>query len=133
MAAAEGNKHAEKWTKEATLELLDKAAASINGKCYFLSEVAVAVDQYPELFTYLAEKFSEDTDVFQAIKRLYAKCEATITRKTADGDIVPSLGIFILKSYHSLVETSKVQQEVSGGMNITWHEERTYEADPKTD
>lgn len=126
MAAEKGNKHAEKWTKQATLELLAKAAQAIGDKCYFLSEVAVAVNQYPQLFSFLAEKFDDDADVFEAIKALYAKCEAMITRKTADGDIVPSLGIFILKAYHNLIEVSKVQQEMSGSMGMTWNEVKNY-------
>ena len=29
--------------------------------------------------------------------------------KTAKGDIVPALGIFVLKAYHGLIETSKQQ------------------------
>lgn len=128
MAAEAGNKYAEKWTKKAALALLQKAGEAISPECYFLSEVAVAVDEYPELFSYLAEKFKDDADVFQAIKRLYAKCEATITRKTADGDIVPSLGIFILKAYHNLIEVSKVQQEMSGEMGLTWNETKNYQS-----
>lgn len=118
MAAAKDNKYAETWTKEATIDLLQRATEAIGAKCYFLSEVADAVEEYPDLFRYLAKKFEEDTDVFRAIKRLYTKCEATITRKTAEGDIVPSLGIFILKAYHDLVETSKVQQEHSGEVGV---------------
>lgn len=114
MAAPLGNRYTEKWTKEKTLELLERAFDSVNDQCYFLSEVTVAVGEYVELWSYLTEKFRDEPEVFQAIKRLYSKVESIITRKTADGDIVPALGIFILKSYHNLVETSRVQQEVSG-------------------
>jgi hypothetical protein len=60
------------------------------------------------------EKFKEDEEVFDAIKRMYNKCEAIVVKKTAKGDIIPSLGIFILKAYHDLIETSKVNQEVTG-------------------
>ena len=39
------------------------------------------------------------------------KCESIVVRKTASGDINVALGIFILKSYHGLIETSKLQHE----------------------
>lgn len=130
MAAEIGNKLAEKWTKEAAIELLDRSLASITDNCYFLSEVCVAVDEYPDLFTYLAKKFEEDEDVFRAIKRLYIKCESVITRKTANGEIVPSLGIFILKAYHNLMETSKVQSEHSGSVNVPVPQVTVYNTAP---
>jgi hypothetical protein len=132
MAAEKGNKYAEKWTKDATIELIENCQASIKDDCYFLSEVAVAVDQYPELFTYLIQKFEDDADVFQAIKRLYAKVESLITRKTADGKINVALGIFILKSYHNLIETSKLQSEHSGSVGLTWNETKTYDPNQET-
>ena len=34
-----------------------------------------------------------------------------MVKKTAEGKINVALGIFILKSYHSLIETSKMQLE----------------------
>lgn len=112
MAAEQGNKYAEKWTLEETLALLERCYESVSNECYFLSEVADKVEEYPDLFKYLTRKFEDSEQVFRAIKRLYTKCEKIITRKTADGEIVPALGIFILKAYHELVETSKVQNEV---------------------
>jgi hypothetical protein len=131
MAAEEDNKYAEKWTEQATLELLDRCHKAICDDCYFLSEVADAVEEYPDLFKYLARKFEGNEQVFRAIKRLYVKCEKIITRKTAEGKIVPSLGIFILKAYHELVETSKVQSEHSGSMGLTWNEVKNYGANPE--
>jgi hypothetical protein len=114
MAAEQGNKYAETITKEVALELAQKALAAINDNCYFLSEVAEKCETYRTKFNYVLEKFKEDEEVFDAIKRMYNKCEAIVVKKTAKGDIVPSLGIFILKAYHDLIETSKLNQEVTG-------------------
>lgn len=111
MAAEQGNKYAETITKEAALALANKALSAINDDCYFLSDVAEKCETYRTKFNYILDKFSDDPDVFDTIKRMYNKCESIVVKKTADGKIVPSLGIFILKSYHELVETSKVQQE----------------------
>jgi hypothetical protein len=126
MAAETGNKYAETITREDALSLLTKALSIIGDDCYFLSDVAEQCETYRTKFNYLAEKFAEDREVFDTIKRIYNKCESIVVKKTAKGDIVPSLGIFILKAYHELIETSKVQQEHSGAIPITLNETKTY-------
>jgi len=111
MAAPIGSKHAEYLTKEVALSILDKAESVISEDCYFLSDVAVKCDTYREQFNYIAKKFKDDHVIFNTIKRLTNKCESIVVKKTAEGDINVALGIFILKSYHSLIETSKMQME----------------------
>jgi len=106
-----GNTNAEYLTEEVALQILDKAHSVINDKCYFLSDVADKCDTYREQFNYIAKKFKNNHIVFNTIKRLTNKCESIVVRKTAEGDINVALGIFILKSYHSLIETSKMQLE----------------------
>lgn len=117
------NKLAEKWTQPVTLELVQKALATINDECYSLSDVAERCGVYRELFFYLMDKFNDDEDVFNTIKRVYNKCESIVVNKTAKGEIVPALGIFILKSYHGLFETSKLNTEHSGELKtgVTVH------------
>lgn len=114
MPAPEGNKNAEKWTLDKTRELVKKAFESIDQSCYFISSVAEKCETYRELFEYLLKKFNDDDFVFSTIKRIYNKCESIVAEKTAKGDITPALGIFILKSYHGLIETSKLNTEHSG-------------------
>jgi hypothetical protein len=120
MAAPAGNKFAEKWTRDKALELARSAYDMVSGSCYFISEVADKCDTYRDFFTYILEKFNDDEEVFRTIKKMQNKCESIIARKTAAGDIVPSLGIFILKSYHGLTETSKYEHKVDGAaINVT--------------
>lgn len=109
MAAPLNNNNAGKWTVEDARELCQKALDAISTDCFYMSKVADKVDAYPQLFMYLAEKYGNDEIVFLTIKKMYNRCEAIITEKTGNGDIVPSLGIFILKAYHGLVETSRQQ------------------------
>jgi len=111
MPAPENNKHAEYLTEEVALSILDKANEVINDECYFLSDVAVKCDTYREQFNYIAKKFKHNHVVFNTIKKLTNKCESIVVKKTAEGKINVALGIFILKSYHSLIETSKMQLE----------------------
>ena len=114
MAAPIGNKFAEKWTRDKALELAEKAYDTVSNECYFISDVADRCDTYRDFFTYILKKFAEDEDVFRIIKKMQNKCESIIANKTAAGDIVPSLGIFILKAYHGLTETSKQEIDISG-------------------
>lgn len=111
MAGTKDNKNAEWLTRDEALSILDKANSVISNKCYFLSSVAVECDTYREQFNYIAKKFKKDKIVFNTIKRLTNKCEAIVAQKTADGDINVALGIFVLKAYHGLIETSKMQHE----------------------
>jgi len=105
------NKNSEWISKEYALSLITMANSVIGDDCYLLSEVAVECDTYREQFTYIGKKFRNDKDVYWAIKKLTNRCEAIVARKTANSEINTALGIFILKSYHSLIETSKLQHE----------------------
>lgn len=111
MSYNEGNKHAEWLTKDEALSIIDRALGVISNKCYLLSSVADKADTYRDQFRYIAKKFKDDRDVFRKVKKLTNKCESIVAEKTADGDINVALGIFILKSYHGLIETSKIQHE----------------------
>ena len=111
MPGTKGNKNAEWLTREEALSILDKANSVISNNCYFLSEVAVKCDTYRTQFNYIADKFKNDRVVFDSIKKMTNKCESIVVRQTADGDINVALGIFVLKAYHSLIETSKFQHE----------------------
>lgn len=108
--AQENNKNAEKVTLDEAIKLAELAYSKISDDCYFLSKLADECDTYREKFTYILEKFNDNDVVFRTIKKIYNKCEAIVMEKTAEGEIVPSLGIFVLKAYHGLMETSK--QEV---------------------
>ena len=111
MPAPKENTNAEYLTEDVALEILEKANDIISNNCYFLSDVADKCGTYREQFNYIAKKFKNNHVVFNTIKRMTNKCESIVVKKTAEGDINVALGIFILKSYHSLIETSKLQHE----------------------
>lgn len=111
MSAETGNKYAEWLTEEEALNIIEKANEVINENCYFISDVADKCGTYREQFNYIAKKFKDNKQVFNTIKRLTNKCESIVVNKTAKGEINTALGIFILKSYHNLIETSKTQLE----------------------
>jgi len=109
MAAPKGNNNAEKVTLEEAIKLSELAYSKINDECYFLSDLAEQCDTYRQKFEYILEKYNNNEIVFNTIKKIYNKCESIVMKKTAKGDIIPSLGIFVLKAYHGLMETSKQQ------------------------
>jgi hypothetical protein len=109
MGGTLGNNNAEKVTLEDAIELAELAYSKISDDCYFLSKLADECGTYREKFAYILEKFNNNDVVFRTIKKIYNKCESIVMEKTASGDIVPSLGIFVLKAYHGLMETSKQQ------------------------
>lgn len=112
MAAAKENKYAETITREVALKLANKALSIINDDCFFLSEVAERCGTYRHKFPYILQKFNEDDEIKDIIERMYNKCESIVVRQTAKGKINVALGIFILKSYHGLMETNIVKSEL---------------------
>lgn len=107
MAAAEGNKNAEKVTLEEAIKLSELAYSKISNKCFFLSSLADKCGTYRQKFEYVLEKHGDNEIVFNTIKKIYNKCESIVMEKTSSGDITPALGIFVLKAYHGLMEQSK--------------------------
>ncbi len=124
MAAEQGNKYAEKITLEEARHLAVLALNTVSNNCFYLSSVADKCDTYRQKFEYILKKFNDDEQVFNTIKKLYNKCESIVMEKTGNGDITPALGIFVLKAYHGLMETSKVEQ--TGDLSLTWQENKTY-------
>lgn len=120
MAAAKGNTNAEKVTLEEAIELAELAYSKISDDCYFLSALADECDTYRQKFEYILEKYNDNKIVFNTIKKIYNKCESIVMKKTAEGDIAQALGIFVLKAYHGLMETSKQQLDhTTDGDKIT--------------
>ena len=109
--SVKGNKNAEWLTEEEAMRILTKAEEVISNDCYFLSHVADKCDTYRDQFYYIAKKFKDNKTVFRTIKRITNRCESIVAIKTASNEINTALGIFILKAYHGLIETSKLQHE----------------------
>jgi len=107
MAAEKENKYAEKITLKEAIALSELAYSKVNDDCYFLSHLADECNTYRQKFEYILKKFNDNEQVFNTIKKIYNKCESIVMKKTSKGEIVPSLGIFVLKAYHGLMETSK--------------------------
>ena len=110
MGAPKNNKNAETISLEYARDLAQRGLNTVSDECFYLSSVAEQCETYRQQFEYVLKKFNDDDVVFNTIKRLYNKCESIVMEKTGKGEITPALGIFVLKAYHGLMETSKVEQ-----------------------
>ena len=128
MAAPEENNNAEKWTIDAASEFMNQSLDLAKEKAHdFIGEVARDMNQYRQLYDYLAEKFPELNDTY---KRIVQECETNCFSHGKKGDIVPSLAIMNLKSNHKW--TDRTEQNVNQSVEIVWEEQKTYEANDKT-
>lgn len=98
MAAPKDNKNAEVWTLDVAEKLfLDSIQLAKDKNHDFIGEVAIELDQYIEIYDYLASKFEELNKLYNKLKRT---CEANCFSNGKKGKIVPSLAIMNLKSNH---------------------------------
>jgi len=112
MAAAEGNNYAEKYD-EATATALYNDAIELakTGEYDFIGEVAVALNTYHQLFTYLYEKFPK---LKAKHKELLSTVEASCFSNAKKGKIKDSLAIVNLKSNHGWTDRQKIDNNITG-------------------
>lgn len=123
------NKNAEKWTiSEATNFMKDAVELSKEKEYDFIGEVAKKLNSYIDVFDYLTDKFPELTRYKSEIKR---NCEVNCFSNGKKGDINTAMAIVNLKSNHGW--TDRNTETVNQNLGITWHEEKSYEADDKAD
>ena len=112
MAAPKENKNAEIWDLESAIELFNKAielTANDDG-LDFIGEVAKKLDTYRDVFTYLADKF---TEVKHLHKRLISNVEANCFSHGKKGEINTAMAIVNLKSNHNW--TDRQETTLEGG------------------
>lgn len=102
----EGNKEAEKWTKELAIELFDDAIALTKGNEFdFIGEVAKAQNTYIDLYDYLVEKFPDLRHKKTELKR---NCEAACFANGKKGRINTAMAIVNLKSNHGWTDRNNI-------------------------
>ncbi len=117
MAAKKGNKTAEKWTREQVIPLLAKIEKEAEkASCLYIGTALVAVKLYKEIWSYWKDKFKDDDDVFQPIKRIEQMFEAKLFAGGLKGELNPTTVIFGLKNNHDWKD--KRETEHSGEMTV---------------
>lgn len=103
MAAAKGNKYAEKWNEETALEFVLKVMQynEDNEQNYHLGLSLIECGGYPELWAYFCNTFDNNSKVFKAIKKVEQLLEARIVNNTINGEAKSAaMSIFYLKNKH---------------------------------
>lgn len=119
MGAPKGNKFAEVWTEDTALNFLDKVKTYIgeNKKEFHLQGIVVECGGYPELWAYLANKFSNIPNVFNTIKGIEILLEKRIVNATISGEAKSAaMAIFYLKNKHGYKD--KTEQDVNLNANL---------------
>lgn len=113
MAAPKGNKFAQKWTEETTLNKLNEVLTYCknNPKNYHLGYALIECDVYPEWWSYIANTYEDNDNVFKAIKKVEVLLEQRIINSTLTGDIKSAaMAIFYLKNKHGYKDKQEVDQ-----------------------
>ena len=112
MAAPIGNTNAEKWTEETALEFIN-TVHDYNVKNtgnYHLGLSIIENGQYLEVWSYLANKFSDNDIVFKTIKKAEQFLESRIINSTISGEAKSAaMAIFYLKNKHGYVDKQETE------------------------
>ncbi len=125
MAINEGNKNAEKWTLEDAVLFFESSLKICKEKGLdFIGEVAVEMDSYRDIYTYLKGKFKECDKLY---KRLEQQCETNCFSHGKKGEINTAMAIVNLKSNHGWTDrvdnTSKGNELKPATVNFTSNED----------
>ena len=108
-----GNKFAEKWNETTALDMIAKVQQynESNVYNYHLGKALIECDAYPELWSALTNKFTDNAKVSKAIKKVEQYLEARIVNDTVCGEAKSaSMAIFYLKNKHGYTDKKEVDQ-----------------------
>ncbi len=107
-----GNKNAEVWSLDESIELFNKALElSLQDEYDFIGEIARDIGEYRDLFTYLSGKYKELSPLYNKIlSNLEANCFSHAKR----GNIKEATAIIHLKSNYKWTDRSENKTEHSG-------------------
>ena len=115
-----GNKNAEKWTVEETLSFIQKVQVynETHPNNYHLGLALIENGGYPEMWSYLGDKFKDNDIVFKAIKKTESFLEARIINATISGDAKSAaMAIFYLKNKHGYRDSKDIQHSTPEGVS----------------
>lgn len=97
--------------------MLEKMRSLIKRKkISYLKEALVELDLYSEWWNYITEKFADNTQVFQLIKKVEDAVEVNLIKGGQNGDYNSTLTIFILKNKHGF--TDKQETTIKGAVPL---------------
>jgi hypothetical protein len=129
MAAKKGNKYAEKWTKQVVLDHLAQILQDIeDNKLVYLAVALTNLGLYSEIWSIWSNKFGDDKEVYQLIKRIESKIESNLVTRLLNNQCNAAGAIFILKNKHRMSDKQEIDHTTAGqpfSISIT----KTYKSD----
>lgn len=115
MPAPEGNKNAEKWTEETTLEMLSRIEKEAQkSDCLWLGSALVKVGLYKQIWSEWERKFQDNDVVSESIKRIEQIFEDRIVTRGLKGESNPTMTIFTLKNNYDWKDKTEQDVNVKG-------------------
>ena len=101
MAAPAGNKHAEKWTLERTLEALKFVDTySCSSDCLYLGHALSVAGYYDDIWAYWRRKWHSSYEVKHLMNQILQRFEVRLFEKMAKREIPAQVGMFALKHHY---------------------------------
>lgn len=112
MAAPLNNKYTVKWEFETAEQFFNDSLELVKNdtSIKYIGTLAVAMDQYRDIYTYLSDKFK----VFRTIKKkIDSILESRVTENALDGKTNATFSIFHLKNNHGWKDKQEHDLNVS--------------------
>jgi hypothetical protein len=113
MSAQTGNKYAEKWTLERTLEVLDFIDSyACSNDCLYLNHALLVAGYYNDIWAYWRRKWRTNYRVMDSMKRILQRFEVRIFEKMAKKEMPANVGMFALRHHYGWGRDPKEQPEL---------------------
>jgi hypothetical protein len=101
MPAPTGNKNAQKWTLDKTLDTLKAIESySYSDDCLYLGQALADAGCYDDLWAYWRRKWKREYEVISLMKMILQRFEVRIFQKMAKKEIPANVGMFALKHHY---------------------------------
>lgn len=120
MAAEIGNNYAEKWTIETVNDLLDRLLIYAKD-CKFLGKVLCDNNLSRQTWDYIQDKFKEDRNVLDMVKKIESLTETNLVNAMLNGDTKETASIFLLKCKYGYQDKQVVEVEHKGSINVNFN------------
>jgi len=101
MAAAKGNRNAQKWTEVRVLRYLAEIETAVQDKkTLFLGQVLVKLGLYKDIWRYWKNKYSYNENIIDQMELIEGMFECNLFRAAINSEIPARIAIICLRNAH---------------------------------
>lgn len=124
MAAENGNKYAERWTYDKTIQALNEVHTwALSPDCLYLGHALNQAGLYNDLWAYWRRKWRGNARIITLMKQILQIFEVRLFQNTALGKIPARVGLFALTHHYQWgreYETPEKQQQQRTRWTAAW-------------